>query len=76
MTFAQWRNRLTTHFSECIPVDKRRMTDYRVGKMLRCFLAKKRLRTVTTIQTVNKIHAGPWPDHEHFGCSGLQCGCI
>ena len=26
MTFAQRRNRLTTHFSECIPVVKRRMT--------------------------------------------------
>ena len=26
MTFAQWRNRLMTHFSERIPVVKRRMT--------------------------------------------------
>jgi len=26
MTFAQRRNRLTTHFSECIPVVKRRMS--------------------------------------------------
>jgi len=29
MTFAQRRNRLTTHFSERIPVVKRRMTEYR-----------------------------------------------
>jgi hypothetical protein len=28
MTFAQRRNRLATHFSESIPVGKRRMTVY------------------------------------------------
>jgi hypothetical protein len=28
LTFAHWRNRLTTHFSEHIPVLKRRMTVY------------------------------------------------
>jgi len=28
MTFAQRRNRLTTHFSECIPIVKRRVTVY------------------------------------------------
>jgi len=32
MTFAQRRNRLTTHFSERIPVDKRRMTVLAIGR--------------------------------------------
>ena len=33
MTFAQRRNRLTTHFSERIPVVKRRMTLHRLPEL-------------------------------------------
>ena len=35
MTFAQRRNRLTTQFSECIPIGKRRTTVFRGSKGLR-----------------------------------------
>ena len=41
MTFVQRRNCLTTHFSECIPVDKRRITVLRISLLISCYMFRQ-----------------------------------
>ena len=57
MTFAQRRNRLTTHYSEIIPVVKRRISIYikEIGICLKCLYTFKRVLIVLLAVYINVL---------------------